>query len=266
MTATFRSVTGSGVLRRCLLAAVASVCLLATGRADAEDVGGGFDWGSTYAGLFAGTGVTGNRILDVDGFANWGNPGSVTEYDDEDFIGGALAGTRLRLGGLPLRLELDATLGNISAKTDRLDPVNLDETASADYRWVATARGGVEDELGGVTLFASAGLAAARIRNSVTDMDYTGMGSSMVVDPDDSFRDESTRFGWVIGAGLETPVAEEWTLRLEGSYLDFGRSTYFVNEAGDDRCGPGGPRVACPYRVENSLGLLRVAVIRRFGG
>ena len=171
----------------------------------------------------------------------------------------------MRLGGLPLRLELDATLGNISAKTDRLDPVGLDETAIADYRWVATARGGVEDELGGVTLFASAGLAAARVRNSVTDIDF-GPGRPAAMDPDDSFRDESTRFGWVIGAGLETSVAEEWTLRLEGSYLDFGRSTYFVNEAGDARCGPGGPRIACPYRVENSLGLLRVAVIRRFGG
>ena len=86
------------------------------------------------------------------------------------------------------------------------------------------------------------------------------------MDPDDSFRDESTRFGWVIGAGLETSVAEDWTIRLEGSYLDFGRSTYFVNEAGDARCGPGGPRIACPYRVENSLGLLRVVVLRRFGG
>ena len=265
MTVTVCSFADSGILRRCLPALLASLCLLATGRADAGDVGGGFDWGRTYAGLFVGTGLTGNRILDVDGFANWGNPGSVTDYDDEDFVGGALAGTRLRLGGLPLRLELDATLGNISAKTDRLDPVGLDETAVADYQWVATARGGVEDELGGVTLFASAGLAAARIRNSVTDIDFVS-GRPAQMDPDDSFRNESIRFGWVIGAGLETSVAEEWILRLEGSYLDFGRSTYFVNEAGDARCGPGGLRIACPYRVENSLGLLRVAVIRRFGG
>ena len=265
MMVTFRSVADSGTLRRCLLAVLASLCLLATGRADAGDVGGGFDWGRTYAGLFVGTGLTGNRILDVDGFANWGNPGSVTEYDDEDFVGGALAGTRLRLGGLPLRLELDATLGDISARTDRLDPVGLDETAVADYQWLATARGGVENELGGVTLFASAGLAAARIRNSVSDIDFAP-GRPAEMDPDDSFRDDSIRFGWVIGAGLETSVAEEWALRLEGSYLDFGRSTYFVNEAGDARCGPGGPRIACPYRVENSLGLLRVVVLRRFGG
>ena len=28
-----------------------------------------------YAGAFAGAGRTGNRIVDIDGFADWGNPG-----------------------------------------------------------------------------------------------------------------------------------------------------------------------------------------------
>ena len=239
-----------------MLAALANLCLLASGAARAADAGTDFKLGKAYAGMFVGTGLTGNRLVDVDGFANWGNPGSVSEYDDEDFAGGVLAGRQFRFNGLPFRLEFDASVGNLSAKTDRLDPAGLDETAIADYRWVATARAGVEDNLGGATLFASGGLAAARIRNSVTDIDF-GRG----VDPDDSFRDRSTHFGWVIGAGVETSVADEWTLRLEGSYLDFGRSTYFVNEFGNNACGPGGPRSACSYRIENSLGIVRVAVI-----
>ena len=34
-----------------------------------------FAWATTYVGLFAGFGQADNRIVDVDGFANWGNPG-----------------------------------------------------------------------------------------------------------------------------------------------------------------------------------------------
>ena len=32
----------------------------------------------TYVGIFAGSALTDNRIIDVDGFANWGNPGWVS--------------------------------------------------------------------------------------------------------------------------------------------------------------------------------------------
>ena len=37
------------------------------------------------------------------------------------------------------------------------------------------------------------------------------------IDPDDSFRDSSTVFGWVIGLGVETLLADAWALRLEGT-------------------------------------------------
>ncbi|MXW44290.1 MAG: hypothetical protein F4Z56_06270, partial [Candidatus Dadabacteria bacterium] len=35
-----------------------------------------------YAGVFAGLGFMRNRILDIDGLADCGNPGSVSKYDD----------------------------------------------------------------------------------------------------------------------------------------------------------------------------------------
>lgn len=221
-------------------------------------------WTETYAGLFIGSGLTRNRLADVDGFANWGHPGWISEYDDQGFAWGALAGSRFEFAGTPLRLEVDATFGDLSATSDQLDPQGRDETALADFQWVATARAGIEDRLGGVTLFATGGLAAARIDNSVTDIDFSpGMPPRM--DPDDSFRDSSTHLGWAIGIGIETALSDDWTLRLDGSYLDFGRKTFYVNESGNDPCGPGGPRSACPYRVENSIGILRLGLVRRFG-
>ena len=216
-----------------------------------------------YAGVFAGPGFMRNRILDVDGFANWGNPGSVSKYDDTGFAGGVLVGGKFDVGGLTLRMELDGALTNVSASTDKLDPEGLDETAESEITWIVSARGGVEQGIGRVTVFVTGGLAFAGISNSVTDIDSDDSGS--MVDPDDSFSKDSTEVGWVIGGGLEAELSDVWALRLEGSYLDFGESTHLVNRSANNRCcGSETPRRAASYEVENRLSIARLAIIRRF--
>lgn len=249
----------------CAAAALAAVLALA----DAAG-GEGFTWRETYAGAFLGSGWGYNEFVDVEGFSNWGRRGWTVEYSDTGVVGGALLGQGLAVGGVPLRLEIDGAWANLSARTSRLDPGARDETAVSKYRWIATARAGVEQPLGPLTLFAGGGLALARIADSLTDVDFIPnriedpVGS---VDPDDSFRADSTRVGWVVGAGVEAPlpVRPAWSLRIEGSYLDFGKRTRYVNRSGNNRCGPGGPNRACPYRVKNRLGIVRVALVYRFG-
>ncbi len=216
-----------------------------------------------YAGVFIGPGFMRNRVVDIDGFASGGNPGSVSKYDDTSFVGGVLVGGKFDVVGLTLRMELDGTLTNVSASTDKLDPDGLDETAESEFSWIVSARGGVEQAVGRVTVFVTGGLAFAGVSNSVTDIDSSDSGS--MVDPDDSFSKDSTEVGWVIGAGLEAALSDVWALRLEGSYLDFGESTHLVNRSGNNRCcGPDTPRRAASYEVENRLSTARLAIIRRF--
>ena len=131
-----------------------------------------FAWTATYIGVFAGFGQAGNRIIDVDGFANWGNPGSTVDYDTSGFIGGALIGKKFKIGGVPLRIELDGMVGKVSATSSRLDPEGLDETVQSVCCQIATARAGIEQPVGAATIFAAGGLAAARIEHSVTDIDF----------------------------------------------------------------------------------------------
>lgn len=241
--------------------------------------GTGADTG-VYAGVFAGPARTGGRVVDVDGFSYSGRSGHTVDFEDGGFVGGVLVGRRFALGGLAFRIELDGAFGGTSAKTNRIDPrfQPPDETVSSKVRWVTTARAGVERTVGSATLFATAGLAAARIGNSLTDLDaYRDANGEWVllpngraaqrVDPDDSFYRGSTELGWVVGAGIEAPLTDAWTLRLDGSYLDFGRSTYHANRSGDDRCcGAGTPRRPVTYRIENELTIMRFALVRRFGG
>ncbi len=248
---------------RSALLALTALLMLANGgpaRAGSDDAALDFVLAGTYAGVFAGFGRMSNRIVDVDGFANWGHPGSGVSYDDAGFAGGVLAGKRFEIGGVPFRLEFDGTFGDMSAKTNKLDPEGLDETAESEFRWIVTTRAGVEQAVGRATLFATGGLAVARIASSVTDIDF----GPTRMDPDDSFRDRTTEIGWVIGVGVETPLADAWTLRLEGSYLDFGSSTYHVNRSGNNSCGPGNPRRPCPYNIETRLGIVRLAIMYRF--
>ncbi len=251
-------------LRHAILTLLVLPVLASAGPANAGSVDAAFDWTGTYAGLFTGSGRADNRIVDAEGFANWGNPGWAVDYDDAGFIGGALVGKKFEVGSMPLRIEIDGTFGGLSATSNRLDPEGLDETVKSEFRWIATARAGIEQAIGPATVFATGGLAAARIANSVTDIDF-GPDMPSRVDPDDSFRDSSMELGWVIGLGVETPVADAWFLRLDGSYLDFGQSSHYVNRSGDGRCGPENPRRPCPYSVENKLAIVRLAIIHRFG-
>ena len=264
-----------GALAAVVLPALAM--LAPPGPARAEGGGAAVDGAGIYAGVFAGRGRTDNRVVDVDGFSNWGNPGWTVDYDDAGTVVGVLAGRRFEIGGMPLRVELDGTFGDMSAKTSRIDPGNPDdpdETVESEFRWIATARAGVEQAVGRATVFASAGLALARIENSLTDLDRDldrsfdpPRPTPWRMDPDDSFRDGSTEFGWVIGAGVETSLNDAWTLRLEGSYLDFGGSTHYANRSGNDPCcGTGSPRRPVSYRIENKLGIVRLALVHRFGG
>ena len=174
-----------------------------------------------YAGVFIGNGWTDNRIVDVDGFSNWGSPGWTTDYDEDGFIGGALIGKRFAVGGMPLRVELSGTFGDLSGETNQLDPEGLDETARTEFRWVAAARVGIGQSLGPARVFATAGLAAAGLDNSVTDLDRSGLNDPWHLDPDDSFRrqcnsrrlDRLTRRGNPIGQRLAA-AARRRPLRL----------------------------------------------------
>ena len=244
--------------------AAAMACVLAVHAAAAADEG---EPPAAWAGLYAGQGRLDARMVDVDGFANWGRPGWRTGYRDAAAAGGALAGQRFEIGGVRLRIEVEGGFSRPAAKSDLLDPAGRDETAETKLRWLAAARAGVEHGFGGATLFATAGPAAARIETSVTDLDrrvVDGRPTPWRFDPDDSFSDERTRFGWAAGAGVETALSDAWSLRFEGAYFDFGTRTHEVNRSGDGHCGSGGPRRPCPYRAETRFGLLRLAIVHRF--
>ena len=218
-----------------------------------------------FAGIFIDSGGSGNQLIDITGFANWGKPGSVSNYDSNYKGGGILLGKSFEYNNIPLRFETRFHASKPKAQTNQLDPAAGDETAFAEFEQLSSFRLGIEQEFGsGTKLIVNAGLAYSNISNFVIDIDFSQTYPDGIVDPDDSFSDTSSKLGWVIGLDLETPISDLWAFRLGGSLFDFGKDTYYVNTSGNNSCGRGGEREPCPYLVHNSLFTAYLALIRKF--
>ena len=219
--------------------------------------------------MFIGTGTVAGKIVDVDGFADWGNPGSTNKLNGPAAFARSAGGSPHRHGlvGTAVRDRPPWSAAFPRTRTN-WSPTCNDETALARIRWMATARMGFDMDVGNTRIFLAGGPALARIANSVTDIDYGGPGcleGNLLFDDDDSFRSDGTRVGWAVGAGVEAPLSSRWSLRLDGTHFDFGQENYLVNESANNRCGRGGAFRPCTYSLDNRGGVVRLLIFYRFG-
>lgn len=246
-----------------LLALALASLLTFTGTTQAQQNRDGF-----YVGVFSGPGVLDVQSTDLDGFTgSQGVPGQTYEYDDTGFPVGVVAGRHFHLGRVPIRFEVDGAFVGLPSASRQMDPVGMDETATSELRWVATARIGVRKPFGRVGVFLDGGVSVAGISNSFIDLD-PGTDGQMHVDHDDSFDDQLTRVGWVVGTGIEMPVAGTWSIRFEGQYVDTGETGHQApNRLGVNAgiCGPAGLPSPCRYGIDQRFALLRLILVRSIG-
>ena len=246
-----------------LLAPVLASLLTFTGTTQAQENPSGF-----YVGVFSGPGVLDVQSTDLDGFTgSQGVPGQSFEYDDTGFPTGVVAGRHFHLGRVPIRFEVDAAFAGLPSASRQMDPVGMDETATSELRWVGTARIGVRKSLGRAGVFLDGGVSVAGISNSFIDLD-PGTDGRMQVDLDDSFDDQLTRVGWVVGTGIDMPVAGAWNIRFEGLYVDTGETDHQApNRLGVNAgvCGPAGLPSPCRYGIDQRFALLRLILVRSIG-
>ena len=119
--------------RHAAIALSAFSMLAFAGAARAGSEGAAFNWAGTYVGVFAGAGRTDNRIVDVDGFANWALSGTQTDE----------------------RLTLQAALGMSANQNYLVSKRNLLVEGVHDYWIVPTATFMIGQELNIVALFDS---------------------------------------------------------------------------------------------------------------
>jgi outer membrane immunogenic protein len=84
---------------------------------------------------------------------------------------------------------------------------------NADINWFATARGRLGWAFSNTLVYATGGLAVARLSNSWGFVGQTPY-----------FSYEATKATWTVGGGIEHMLTKNWTARAEVLYADFGTS------------------------------------------
>lgn len=96
------------------------------------------------------------------------------------------------------------------------------QTYSSELEWLSTVRGRFGLDFNSTTLpFVTVGFAIAGVNNR------WGMGSTDgSIEPTFAFQfvDDRTRWGWVAGGGVEHRFSPNWSFRVEGLYVDLGKS------------------------------------------
>jgi outer membrane immunogenic protein len=127
--------------------------------------------------------------------------------------------------------------------------INANGPASwnTDVKWVATLAGRIGYAFDNVLLYGKGGVAWA-------DQDYdhpalSGGGAQL------DYTGSETRFGWLLGAGVEYGFTPNWSAKVEYDYIDFGSKDITLND-------PSGRWVT--FGMDQKMQIVKVGVNYRF--
>ena len=184
------------------------------------------DWSSDPTGFFSGLGA----------FPNYGMMGGS--------FGGVQVGVNYQLGAVVLGLEGDANFASIDGTTRCAFAYFICST-QVDSLGTLAARIGVPFDR--TLLYAKAGAAWAH--------DKYHMNSFQFIDVLDG---SQTRWGWMVGGGLEYGFAPDWSAKIEYNYLHLGTGGVGFSDTVD----PVRPQVD----IRQNLQLIKLGINYRFAG
>lgn len=157
-----------------------------------------FSWTGAYVGGQIGYGW-GQSDLDSD----FGS----TSFDPDGFLGGVHAGYNYQFSNnVVLGIEADVDYSDMDGDGD-FDVAGFSGSSELDWQGSVRARLGYAYDR--VLPYLTGGVAFGKYEHRISD----GV---------DSFSDDDTYVGWTIGAGLEYAMTDNWTVRGEYRYTDFG--------------------------------------------
>jgi outer membrane immunogenic protein len=176
-----------------------------------------FTWAGFYVGLNAGVGWGGSRDVIVTG-PTTGSSGILSGGGgDGAFVGGGQIGYNWQSGAWVYGLETDIQYVGSSG-----------DVSWGQYTWWANRGGGDGGYFG--TVRARVGYAFDRTLVYITGgLAYGGLNSNPLTG------NTTSNTGWTIGGGVEYAFTNNWTVKLEGLYVDTGegrRNRAFTNPAG----------------------------------
>jgi outer membrane immunogenic protein len=166
-----------------------------------------YSWTGFYVGAHAGA-VFSNSSANVGGF-------NFNSLDDTGFIGGAHAGYNYQFdGGFVVGLEGDIDYTSLDKDTNTVflgGPIR----ANIKSEWQASIRARLGYAFDRFLPYVTGGVAFG-------DEKFTAVQTV----PFGRFSNSDTRTGWTVGAGLEYAMTDNWLVRGEVRYTDFGHNSF----------------------------------------
>jgi outer membrane immunogenic protein len=186
-----------------------------------------YDWSGMYIGGVVGGAWGTNDISDPGLLSALIGVPAVQSVNPSAFIGGIEGGSRYQFAKLVVGWEGDITWGNLNgtsttAFTSPVVPgVTISRSITADTKWTATATSTVGVAHNNWLLYGKAGVAWENV--SYTD-NWSAGGIGLF-----GGTGSDSRVGWTVGTGVEWAVWNNWSVKAEYDYLDFGTKTIAIN-------------------------------------
>lgn len=186
-------------------------------------------WAGPYAGIHGGVAKYESIAYDLDRFLNFLPTDAVAVRHTAALAGGHI-GYNWQSRSLVYGFEAD--LSGVFQKDDDLtitgtgfENPTFQQVYSSRLRWLSTLRFRAGLDFQATMAYVTAGVAFAGIR------DRWGVGFTDGSLPAFAFQFENNdvRVGWTVGGGIEHKPSPNWSVRLEGLYVDLGRKTSTFN-------------------------------------
>jgi len=174
----------------------------------------------------------GGFYVGVQGGGGWGNSDEVffptpnvptfigtQKYDLTGGFAGGVVGYNWQAGAFVFGLEGDYHWADISGRSAviNIGPPSRLDTYFTQLRGFGDIKGRLGYAAGPALFFVSGGAAVGDIQHRYDAALNGGAANTFVQD--------TTRWGWTVGAGAEYMFAPNWSAKIEYNYIDLGKST-----------------------------------------
>jgi outer membrane immunogenic protein len=239
-------------------------------KAPAAPVATAYNWTGFYIGANAGYGAGGGSKDTVGGqFIFPGSPpfSSGVTIAPSGFFAGGQAGYNWQTGRTVFGLEADIQKTNSASDTycgfiacpslSALTPSSFGTVVQQKLDWFATARARLGWDIGPALVYATGGAAWGSVNTSFTAT-FNGVPPTAAAA---SFGD--TKIGWVVGAGIEAPIADNLTVKAEYLHMSLSSFTDSFVVPGVPALGGGSQGFSNETKLQDDL--IRVGLNLRLG-
>lgn len=161
-----------------------------------------YNWTGFYAGVHAGYGL---------GSTEW----QILNIRTDGALGGIQAGYNQQIGNLLLGIEADISFSGLKGNRTLSVLNQATLTQTSQINWLSTVTGRVGFANGRWLTYAKGGFAWANEDHGY-DVQVSAPGPDRI-----TLSGSETRRGWVVGAGTEYALANNWSLRGEYNFIKF---------------------------------------------